>query len=112
MRLSRADLEKLERLKVDWLDVTKFTYPNLKSDQQLLSALMQKGWSLPDSRQLLSKVQRSKPIGLKKANRSKRRTGGKAKRNLVQKLNPIARMNSIGRARPIQGGAPGLKSQK
>ena len=112
MRLSKADLEKWDQLKVDWFDVTKTMYSNSQSDQQLLSALMQRGWILPDIRQLLSKVQRSKSICLKKANRSKRKARGKAKRDLNQRLNPVARMNSIGLARPVQGEAPGLKSQK
>ena len=112
MKLSKKDLGNFERLKADWWEITSTISSMAKTDRHLLSALMQRGWSLPDIRRLLSKVQRSQPIGLKKANRNKRKNQGKAKRNQIQKLNPIARMSSFGRAQPIQGGAPGLKSQK
>lgn len=112
MKLSKKDLENFERLKADWCDITKTISSMAKTDRRLLSNLVQKGWSVPEIRQLLSKIERSHQTGLKKANRNKRKTLGKTKRKEIQKLNPIARMSSFGRARPIQGGAPGLKSQK
>ena len=112
MKLSRKDLENFERLKADWCDITRTISSMAKTDRHLLSTLVQRGWRLPEIRRLLSKIERSHQTDLKKANRNKRKTRDKAKRKEIQKLNPIARMSSVGRARPIQGGAPGLKSQK
>ena len=108
MKLSKKDRQKFERLRVDWSEIHKAIRTSATTDRQLKSALMQKGWGIPDIRQLLSAVKRSEEIGVKKGKAINR----KGKRNLNQRINPIAKINFIGRVRALQGGAPGLKSQK